>query len=269
MAGAAPSHSTTPQRPVAPPQTVTPPEAEGVGLRDRLLMALTFSSGAIDAICFLALGKVFTAFMTGNFVFFGLRVAGAPGPYLSSVVIAIGVFSAGVFLSSRIVNPTRGTGVWPRRVTAALAVSVLAHACFVIVWLIVSGRPSLGSANLLLGVSALAMGVQTGAVFSLGVTGVFTTAATATTTVLMGDVAHWATTAADRRRMAGILLALATGAIAGGLLVVHARSWAPVLPLVVTATTLTAANVGFGTRETTPRRSTGLREVPPVTDAAG
>jgi len=35
-------------------------------IRDLLLNALTVSSGAVDAISFLALGKVFTAFMTGG-----------------------------------------------------------------------------------------------------------------------------------------------------------------------------------------------------------
>jgi len=48
-----------------------------IRVRDLLLMALTFSSGAIDAISYLVLGKVFTAFMTGNIVFLGLWTAGA------------------------------------------------------------------------------------------------------------------------------------------------------------------------------------------------
>ena len=39
-----------------------------IRVRDLLLMTLTFSSGAIDAINYLAMGKVFTAFMTGNIV---------------------------------------------------------------------------------------------------------------------------------------------------------------------------------------------------------
>jgi uncharacterized membrane protein YoaK (UPF0700 family) len=49
-------------------------------LRDSLLVTLTFSSGAVDAISFLALGKVFSAFMTGNIAFLGIRLAGAPAP---------------------------------------------------------------------------------------------------------------------------------------------------------------------------------------------
>ena len=42
-----------------------------IGVRDLLLNGLTFSSGAVDAISFLTLGKGFTAFMTGNIAFLG------------------------------------------------------------------------------------------------------------------------------------------------------------------------------------------------------
>src|SRR5215211_1460049 len=91
-------------------------------VRNLLLMALTVSSGAVDAISFLGLGKVFTAFMTGNFVFLGLVTAGAGGPSVVSVAVAQAVFAAGVFLSTRIVEPSRGTGVWPRRTTIALGI---------------------------------------------------------------------------------------------------------------------------------------------------
>jgi uncharacterized membrane protein YoaK (UPF0700 family) len=178
-------------------RTSTAPEVDEVELRDRLLIGLTFSSGAVDAICYLTLGKVFTAFMTGNFVFLGLRIAGAAGPNLVSVAVSLVVFSAGVFLATRIVRASRDSAVWPRRVTLALSVALIAHAAFLGVWLAVDGRPSLGDADVLLGISALAMGVQTGAVYALGVAGVFTTAATATTTVLMGDSASWARTAPE------------------------------------------------------------------------
>ena len=75
--------------------------------RDGLLVALTFASGAIDAISFIALGKVFTAFMTGNFVFLGLRAAGAPGPEVLTVAISLAAFAIGVFASTRIVKAAR------------------------------------------------------------------------------------------------------------------------------------------------------------------
>jgi uncharacterized membrane protein YoaK (UPF0700 family) len=234
--------------------------------RNRLLLLLTFSSGAVDAICFLALGKVFTAFMTGNFVFLGLRIGGAPGPHLSSVLIAMGAFAAGVLLATRLVARTRGAGVWPRRVTLVLGLSVIAHLAFLALWLTVGGRPSLSSANSLLGISALAMGLQTAAVFSLGLQGVFTTAATATFTVLSGDTAQWATTEPERHRLAALLAALVCGAISGGLLIVHARTFAPVLPFVA-STMVVAAASRFDRRESTDSPVGAMSPPPPVREA--
>src|SRR5467141_1433340 len=92
-------------------------------VRDLLLKALTVSSGAVDAISFLALGKVFTAFMTGNIAFLGLRVAGAAAPGAAAILASMAGFAVGVFLSTRIVNPPEGSCVWPQRVTVALGAS--------------------------------------------------------------------------------------------------------------------------------------------------
>jgi uncharacterized membrane protein YoaK (UPF0700 family) len=214
--------------------------------RNRLLVVLTLSSGAVDAICVLGLGKVFTAFMTGNFVYLGLRIAGAPGPQTVSVIVALGAFAAGVGVATRVVRPAPRSDPWPRRVTAALSVTVLAQAVFAVLWLSVGGRASLTATYFLLGISALGMGSQTAAVFSLGIQGVFTTAATATFTVLSGDSAHWSTTRPERHRLAGLLIALAAGALAGGVLMVHARDFAPLLPLCASGLVVMTAAVRFG-----------------------
>jgi uncharacterized membrane protein YoaK (UPF0700 family) len=212
------------------------------GVRDVLLVALTFSTGAIDAISFLVLGKVFSAFMTGNIVFLGFEVGGAPGPSTWRTIASVGAFAVGAFLGTRVVAPTAGAhAVWPRRVTAALAAGAVAQAVFLVVWVAVGGRPSNGSANALIAISALAMGLQTAAVFSLGVRAVFSTAATATWTALMGDLATWSRTRDERHRLASILLALLAGAVAGAVLVVDARPWAALLPLAVSASVVAVA----------------------------
>src|SRR6202166_7867 len=203
-------------------------------VRDLLLNALTVSSGAVDAISFLALGKVFSAFMTGNVAFLGLRVAGAPAPGLGSILSSIVAFVVGVYVSTRIVKPPEGSGTWPRRVTIALGVSLIPHALFVAVWLASHGQPPSDVANVLLGLWGLAMGMQSAAVRRLHVDGVFTTAATATVIVLMGDLVDWRGTVAERRRLAGVLISLLLGATAGGLLLVHAHIYAPVLPFMIT-----------------------------------
>jgi uncharacterized membrane protein YoaK (UPF0700 family) len=219
--------------------------AVDLSVRDLLLNALAVSSGAVDAISFLALGKVFSAFMTGNIAFLGLRVAGASAPGGVAIVVSMAAFAVGVYLSTRIVRPSEGTGMWPRRVTVALGVSLIAHAVFLAVWFASNGQPSIDVAHVLLGSWGLAMGMQSAAVRTLHVEGVFTTAATATIILLVGDMTTWSATVAERRRLASVLVSLFVGATAGGLLLVHAHIYAPVLPFVITVMTVATAAIAF------------------------
>jgi uncharacterized membrane protein YoaK (UPF0700 family) len=228
-------------------------------IRDLLLVGLTFASGAVDAIAFLGLSKIFSAFMTGNLVFLGLGLAGAKGIDLVRVAAALAAFAVGVFLAIRIVKPTKGSAIWPRRVTIALGVAMLAQAAFLGGWLVTSGRPSTSAGDLLIALSALALGMQSGAVMSLDVKGVFTTAATATLIMLASDEAGWSQSQRERRRMAGVLVALVAGATAAGLLLTHARPYAPVLPLVVTLIVIASASFGLEPRFTRAGRRRGLR----------
>ena len=225
--------------------------SETVRARDTLLVALSFSSGAVDAISFIALGKVFTAFMTGNFVFLGLRAAGAPGPEVLTVVISIAAFALGVFAATRIVRSSSRSRPWPREVTVALGVVVFAQAAFAAGWIAVSGEPSTGMTDLLVGISALAMGLQSGAVLSLAVKGVFTTAATATLMYLMSELAA-ASSVVERARHATVLIALLAGATAGGVLLEQARTFAPLLPLAVTVLVVAIAYDPLGAGDAAP-----------------
>jgi uncharacterized membrane protein YoaK (UPF0700 family) len=211
-------------------------------VRDLLLNALTLSSGAIDAISFLALGKVFSAFMTGNIAFLGLRVAGASNaPGVVAILVSMAAFAAGVYLSTRIVKGSENSGIWSQRVTVALGISLIAHAVFLVVWFASNGQPSVDVAHVLLGSWAFAMGMQSAAVRTLHVDGVFTTAATATIIFLAGDLTNWSATVAERRRLAGVLVSLFIGATAAGLLLVHAHIYAPLLPFVITVAAVATA----------------------------
>jgi len=218
-------------------------QAVELRVRDLLLNALTVSSGAIDAITFLVLGRVFSAFMTGNIAFLGLRVAGAGGPGAVSIVVTIAAFAVGVYLSTRIVKPSEGSGNWPQRVTVALGISLIAHAVFLAVWFASNGQPTVDVAHVLLASWALAMGMQSAAVRTLHVDGVFTTAATATIIFVVGDITNWSATVTERRRLAGVLVSLFLGATAGGLLLVRARIYAPALPFVITVAAVVTAAV--------------------------
>jgi uncharacterized membrane protein YoaK (UPF0700 family) len=231
----------------------------GLRIRDWLLGALTVSSGAVDAISFLALGKVFTAFMTGNIAFLGMAMAGnAAAPSIVSVLASLAGFAGGVYVGTRIVTPsTRPAAhkgeqpisvVWPLRTTFALGVSLLAQLCFLIIWFATSGQPDESATAVLLAVWALAMGVQSAAVRGLEVGGVFTTAATATFVFLIGDLANRPVSAAERRRLVGVVASLVVGATAGGLLLTHALIYAPVLPFVITAGVIATAVTAFRSR---------------------
>jgi len=223
-----------------------------VTMRNRLLDALTVSSGAVDAVSFLALGKVFTAFVTGNVAFLGMAIASTTGatiygvvpPRVTWVLASLAGFAAGIYLGTKIVRPSRqpathegghpNGGVWPARTTAALGISLLAHLCFVLIWFATSARPGDNIIPVLLAVWGLAMGMQSGAVRKLDVGGTFTTAATATFIFLASNVRYLPLMSDERRRLRSILISLVIGATAGGLLLVHAPIYAPVLPLVIT-----------------------------------
>lgn len=222
-------------------------EAAELRIRDLLLSALTVSSGAVDAISYLALGRIFSAFMTGNGAFLGLGVAGAGGPGVVSVAIPMAAFAGGVYLAARMAKPSEHPGTWPHQATIALSASLIPHAAFLIVWFANGGEPTMRVTRALLALWALAMGMQSVAVQALHVEGVLSTAATGAFILLFGDFAHWSATTAERRLLAGILISLFSGAVAGGLLLVYAHLYAPLLPfLLTTAAVETAAVVMKG-----------------------
>lgn len=234
-------------------RSVTAPLPTRVGqlsasaVRDLLLVALTFGSGAVDAITFLGLGKLFAAFQTGNLVFLGVGAADAGGPDMLRVVCALAGFGAGVLAGTLIAKPSRRSPLWSRRATLALGAGLVVETAFLVMWAATSGHPGTGSGDVLIALAGIAMGLQSAAILSLAVPGVFTTAATATVILLMRDMAQLGRTdASERARLVGVLVALAAGAAAGGALLVHARTYAPVLPLAVTALVIAAASIALG-----------------------
>src|SRR5580693_3421476 len=61
----------------------------------RTLLALTFTTGLIDAVSYLGLGHVFTANMTGNVVLLGFGIAGAGGLPVVGPLVSLGAFIVG------------------------------------------------------------------------------------------------------------------------------------------------------------------------------
>src|SRR5258706_12687250 len=77
------------------PSTPMKPAAMNTGNLTISLLAVTFSTGLIDALSFIALGRVFTANMTGNIVFLAFAIAGVQGLSAAGSVVSLLAFMAG------------------------------------------------------------------------------------------------------------------------------------------------------------------------------
>ena len=67
-----------------------------------VLLSMTAVTGLVDAVSFLGLGHVFTANMTGNVVFLGFALGGAPGLSAPRSLVALGCFFIGAVAGGRI-----------------------------------------------------------------------------------------------------------------------------------------------------------------------
>jgi uncharacterized membrane protein YoaK (UPF0700 family) len=232
-----------------PDRAATRPAANAtpahLAVRDWLLLALSFASGAYEAICFLSFGKVFSAFQTGNILFLGVGAAGTrppAGPDPVTVVISLAAFAAGAAVAMPILrafgpeadvpeNDIRQ--VWPRHVSVALGVTLLLEAGFLAVWMTTS--PSDPVTYLLVALNASAMGLQMNAIRSLRVPGVSTTAFTATFINLVSGITTWSLGAPTVRRLTGTIVSMAAGAFLGDWMLSHAHHYAPLVPALVIA----------------------------------
>jgi uncharacterized membrane protein YoaK (UPF0700 family) len=102
------------------------------------------------------------------------------------------------------------------------------------------------------------MGIQSAAAGSLGLRGVFTTAVTATVLYLSTAAADPSPSRAEPARLAGLLVCLLVGATVGGLLLVNARTYAPLVPPLATALSIAGVRMSGERRESVRPRATPL-----------
>lgn len=179
------------------------------------LFALTFVTGIVDAVSFLGLGRVFTANMTGNVVFIGFALDGAPDLSVFRSGVALGAFMAGGIAGGRIVKAESRT---PARLRSAIAAeSALLSAAVVVS----AGFWSLSSPvwqTLVIVLTAIAMGVRNGVVRSLAVPDMTTTVLTLTVTGLAADSPLAGGAAPRRLRRYLSVMMMLLGALAGAAL---------------------------------------------------
>jgi len=155
------------------------------------ILLLTWVAGTVDAIGYLGLGHVFTANMTGNAVLLGLSLGQGQALAAFRSVFALVGFIFGLAVGA-ILAHRRGTDLDQRRAflgpmyveTAALGVfALLLHLPFI------ARTPT--TIYILIGISAIAMGIQSAAVRRLNLPGIATTVLTGTITSLVAGMVRW------------------------------------------------------------------------------
>jgi uncharacterized membrane protein YoaK (UPF0700 family) len=221
--------------------------------RDLLLVVLTLTTGTLDAVSFVKLGKVFSSVITGNLALLGIAAGERSASLAENAALALAGYAAGAAAASLIAGiPEPGQPVWPHHVTRALAAETAVLAAFSGLWLADGASPAGGSRVALLVMAGVVMGMQSATIRRLGQ--MSTTYLTSTLTAIITDLAL-RRRPADGGRSGGILLAFVIGAALGTLLCLHAPYWVPVPVLVPILLVLAGSLWPIPLRADTPSRT--------------
>ncbi|GLJ80275.1 YoaK family protein [Microbacterium imperiale] len=228
----------------------TPRDAESTRQAVALstLMILTFVTGVVDAVGYLALDRVFVGNMTGNIVILGMAVAGGDdlpilGPAIALAAFTVAAFAAGLFLRTR-------RKEWGGAVTGLLIAGAVVIAALGVAFLIPDAADSEALILTASTLTAAAMGMQAAVARSLAVADMTTVVVTSTLTSLASESLVDGGIRGFWNRRLGAIVLIFLGALAGAALLV----FGPGVPLLLAAL-LTVVVVVIGHRRLfTPAR---------------
>jgi uncharacterized membrane protein YoaK (UPF0700 family) len=129
-----------------------------------LLLTLTVAAGWMNALSYLAVGRVFASFMTGNILFVGLSIAQGNAALLLRASVALLFFFASITLGSRYLEalPARQpAGSWRRAFARYLLVEGLILLAFALLWSLAGNFAQHPAVQvILLSFAAFGMGLQ-------------------------------------------------------------------------------------------------------------
>jgi uncharacterized membrane protein YoaK (UPF0700 family) len=170
-------------------------------------------------------------------------VAIGQGPLTGSVrsVVVFAGFGVGVLAGGRLAAKSEPTAVWPPSVTRAVVGELGLLVAFLVGWEIAGDQPTTLALDILVALSAIAMGVQTAAARRPHVVGVTTTFATGTLTSLVAELAAVGPGRSHWKLWAATLACMVIGAAAGAALFVAWRPAAPLVAMLLVGVVLAAA----------------------------
>lgn len=150
------------------------------------LLTLTAATGAIDAVSYLALDRVFTGNMTGNVLFIGLGLVGTQGIPVVNNLVALLTFMLGAVVASRVTRRHVGGAKLPKSSLSLLVVGTALVLVLSAVWLVVGpiGTPVM---IVITGLLAMLLGGQAAAVKHVGMRDLSTVVVTMTMVNLSSD----------------------------------------------------------------------------------
>ena len=207
-----------------------------------LLVVLTITTGLIDAISVLGLGRDFTANMTGNIVFLGFALAGVPGFSPSRSLIGLAAFLAGAVAGGRL-----GVRLDASRHRWLLIVALVESSLLFAAALVARGYDStrlvpVAELYTVIALTALAMGVRNATVRRLAIPDLTTTVLTLTLAGLGADSPLAGGSNPRWRRRVASVAAMLGGATVGGLLMLRGGLG---LPLVIAGAITLIATVVY------------------------
>lgn len=180
-----------------------------------LMLALTFSTGVIDAVGYLGLDRVFTGNMTGNVVILGMGLTGVDDLPVLGPILALGGFLAGAAVGGRTLRAFDAG--WSHKTTVLFSAVAAVLVASAVVAMIESEPPHPLALSITAALGA-AMGLQAAVARHIAVKDVTTVVVTSTITGLAADSAAGGEGLNFWRRRTGAILLIGAGACAGALL---------------------------------------------------
>jgi uncharacterized membrane protein YoaK (UPF0700 family) len=193
------------------------------------LLALTFSTGTVDAVSYLGLGHVFTANMTGNVVLLGFGIARAGGLPIVAPIVSLAAFLVGSGFGGAMAR--RLADRHPTHVASALGIETVLLACATVVATAADPHPGTFAADVTIALMAAAMGVRNATVRHLAVPDLTTTVLTMTLTAFAAESKIAGGSGKGSLRRTSAVVAMLAGAVAGALML----GTGPTLPLAFAA----------------------------------
>jgi uncharacterized membrane protein YoaK (UPF0700 family) len=157
-------------------------------LRAGLLVLLTLAAGWTDALCYLAVGRVFASFMTGNILFIGISIAQGNIALLVRACTALLLFLVSITLGTLYLQELpalQRAGIWRSTLAWYLLGEGLILLAFALVWLLAGNLvQQLAVQVVLLGIAAFGMGLQAALLGAFNILDVNTVALTGTELLL-------------------------------------------------------------------------------------